>query len=126
MAIVCIAGVGRGIGKTAVAEFLLARLEGWHAARVRVADEIPQADAARIGDEGFLLVSECDDSEVRRLRGAGAMSAAVLLAEPRGLEAGLDTLLTALPWAGSRYCPPQAEEAGDGFRVFQRGVAYFA
>jgi len=109
MAIVCIAGVARGIGKTAVAEFLLARLgeesaavqknrrATWHAARIRVADEIPQADAARIGDEGFLLVSECDDAEVRRLRGAGAMSAAVLLAEPRGLEAGLDTLLTALP-----------------------------
>ena len=56
-------------------------------------------------------------------RSAG--STAVLLAEARGLEAGLDTLLTALPWAGSRYCPPQAEEAGDGLRVFQRGVAYF-
>ena len=97
MAIVCIAGIARGIGKTAVAEFLLARLEGWHTARVRVADEIPDADAARIGDEGFLLVSECDDAETRRLRGAGATSAAVLLAEPRGLEAGLDTLLTALP-----------------------------
>jgi hypothetical protein len=97
MAIVSIAGVGRGIGKTAVAELLLARLEGWHAARVRVADEIPETDAARIGDEGFRLVSECDDAEVRRLRNAGAMSAAVLLAEPRGLEVGLDALLAALP-----------------------------
>jgi len=111
MAIVCIAGVARGIGKTAVAEFLLARLGNeiaavqenrrarWHTARVRVADEIPEADAARIGDEGFLLDSECDDAEVRRLRGAGATSAAVLLAEPRGLEAGLDALLAALPHA---------------------------
>lgn len=97
MAIVCIAGVARGIGKTAVAEFLLARLEGWHAARVRVADEIPETDTARIGDEGFLLGSECDDAEVRRLRGAGAMSAAVLLAEARGLEAGLERLLKSLP-----------------------------
>jgi len=97
MAIVCIAGVTRGIGKTAVAEFLLARLEGWHAARVRVADEFPKTDAARIGDEEYLLLPESDDAEVRRLRGAGAMSAAVLMAEPRGLEAGLDTLLAALP-----------------------------
>ena len=109
MAIVCIAGVSRGIGKTAVAEFLLTRLgeesaavqenrrATWHVARVRVADEIPDADAARIGDEGFRLVSECDDAETYRLRGAGALSAAVLLAEPRGLEAGLDALLATLP-----------------------------
>ena len=97
MAIFCIAGVARGIGKTAVAELLLTRLEGWHAARIRVADEIPDADAARIGDEGFFLVSECDDAETRRLRDAGAGAAAVLLAEPRGLEAGLDALLAALP-----------------------------
>jgi len=97
MAIVCIAGVGRGIGKTAVAEFLLTRLEGWHAARVRVADEIPDADAARIGDEGSRVVMEADDAEVRRLHDAGAVSTAVLLAEARGLEAGLDALLAALP-----------------------------
>ena len=109
MGIICIAGVGRGIGKTAVAEFLLTRLgeesatvqetrrATWHVARIRVADEIPDADAARIGDEGFFLVSECDDAETRRLRDAGAGAAAVLLAEPRGLEAGLDALLAALP-----------------------------
>jgi len=97
VAIVCIAGVARGIGKTAVAEFLLARLEGWHTARVRVADEIPDADAARIGDEGSRVVMDADDAEVRRLHDAGAVSTAVLLAEARGLEAGLDTLLAALP-----------------------------
>ena len=97
MAIVCIAGVARGIGKTAVAEFLLARLEGWHAARVRVADEIPDADAARIGDEGSRVVMDADDAEVRRLHDAGAVSTAVLLAEARGLEAGIDALLAALP-----------------------------
>jgi hypothetical protein len=97
MAIVCIAGVARGIGKTAVAEFLLARLEGWHAARIRVADEIPDADAARIGDEGSRVVLDADDAEARRLLDAGAVSAAVLLAKPRGLEAGLDALLAALP-----------------------------
>jgi hypothetical protein len=109
MAIVCIAGVGRGIGKTAVAEFLLARFREasaggaetrraeWHTARVRVADEIPETDAARISDEGFLLISECDDAETCHLRGAGATSAAILLVEPRGLEAGLDALLAALP-----------------------------
>ena len=62
MAIVSIAGVARGIGKTAVAELLLTRLEGWHAARVRVADEIP--DAARIGDEGARVVMDADDAEV--------------------------------------------------------------
>ena len=95
MGIICIAGVGRGIGKTAVAELLLTRLEGWHAARVRVADEIP--DAARIGDEGSRVVMDADDAEVRRLHDAGAVSTAVLLAGARGLEAGLDTLLTALP-----------------------------
>jgi hypothetical protein len=97
MAIVSIAGVARGIGKTAVAEFLLARLEGWHAARVRVADEIPETDAARIGDEGSRVVMDADDAEVRRLHDAGAVSTAVLLAEARGLEAGLDALLAALP-----------------------------
>jgi hypothetical protein len=97
MAIVSIAGVTRGIGKTAVAEFLLGRFEGWHAARVRVADEIPETIAAQIGDEGYLLVAEADDAEARRLLDAGAVSAAVLLAKPRGLEAGLDALLAALP-----------------------------
>jgi len=97
MAIVCIAGVARGIGKTAVAEFLLARLEGWHTARVRVADEIPETDAARIGDEGFLLLSDVDDAESRRLLAAGAATAAVLLAEARGLETGLARLLDSLP-----------------------------
>jgi hypothetical protein len=97
MAILVIAGVGRGIGKTAVAEFLLARLEGWHAARVRVADEIPETDAARIGDEGFLLLTETDDAESRRLLAAGAATAAVLLAEARGLAAGLARLLESLP-----------------------------
>ena len=97
MAIVCIAGVARGIGKTAVAEFLLARLEGWHAARVRVADEIPDADAARISDDGYLLLTETDDAESRRLLAAGAATAAVLLAEARGLAAGLARLLKSLP-----------------------------
>ncbi|HUX00427.1 MAG: hypothetical protein WBD63_01875 [Phycisphaerae bacterium] len=97
MAIVCIAGVARGIGKTAVAEFLLERLEGWHTARVRVADEIPEADAARIGDERFLLVPDADDAESRRLRAAGGACAAVLLAEARGLAAGLARLLESLP-----------------------------
>ncbi|HUU30928.1 MAG TPA: hypothetical protein VMY69_02375, partial [Phycisphaerae bacterium] len=80
MATVCIAGIARGIGKTAVAEFLLARLDGWHAARVRVADEIPDTDAVRIGDEGSRIVMDADDAEVRRLRDAGAVSTAVLLA----------------------------------------------
>ena len=97
MAIVCVAGVGRGIGKTAVAELLLTRLEGWHAARVRVADEIPDADAARIGDEGSRVVMDADDAEVRRLPDAGAGSTAVLLATALGLDAGLDALLAALP-----------------------------
>lgn len=83
MAIVSIAGVARGIGKTAVAELLLTRLEGWHAARVRVADEIPETDAARIGDEGSRVVMDADDAEVRRLHDAGAVSTAVLLAEAR-------------------------------------------
>ena len=45
MAIVCIAGTSAGIGKTAVAEFLLTRLPGWHAARVRVAEELDAADS---------------------------------------------------------------------------------
>jgi hypothetical protein len=97
MAIVSIAGIARGIGKTAVAELLLTRLEGWHAARVRVADEIPETDAARIGDEGFLLLTETDDAESRRLLAAGAATAAVLLAEARGLAAGLARLLESLP-----------------------------
>ena len=97
MATICIAGIARGIGKTAVAEFLLARLEGWHTARVRVADEIPPPEAAKIGDEGFLLVPRADDGESHRLQAAGAATAAVLLAEARGIEAGLERLLESLP-----------------------------
>jgi len=99
MTIVCIAGVTRGIGKTAVAEMLLRELRGWHAARVRVADEI--SETSPIGDEGYMLLAQADlladDEEVQRLLAAGAAGASVLLAEPRGLEAGLDTLIADLP-----------------------------
>ena len=51
MAVICIAGIAPGIGKTAVAELVLRELGGrprwgWHAARVRMADEIPEAEVA--------------------------------------------------------------------------------
>jgi hypothetical protein len=100
MAIVCIAGTSAGIGKTAVAEFLLTRLPGWHAARVRVAEELDAADVALLGDAAHRLVSaaQCrDDVEVSRLLAAGARELSVLLAQPRGLAEGIDSLTSHLP-----------------------------
>ncbi|MGB2937167.1 MAG: hypothetical protein WBD05_03065 [Phycisphaerae bacterium] len=106
MAVICIAGVAPGIGKTAVAELVLRELGGrprwgWHAARVRMADEIPEADAARVHDEGYLLLSAPDalddDAEVQRFLDAGASDVTALVAEARGLEAGLEALLAVLP-----------------------------
>jgi len=105
MAVLCIAGVSPGIGKTAVAEMLLGHLAGWDVARVRVADEIPEAQAPRLGDAGHALLSHPDeteaDLELDRLLAAGAASARVLLAEPRCLAAGLDDLAHSVPQGGS-------------------------
>ena len=100
MAIVCIAGTSPGIGKTSVAELLLAHLPGWHAARVRVADEIAGADAALLADADFRLVSSAPavlDAERERFLAAGAHGAAVLLARPRGLAEGLKAMLAHVP-----------------------------
>lgn len=98
MATICIAGAAPGIGKTAVAEFLLSQLEGWFAARIRVGDEICDAEAALLGDAAYCLrAAEAGDAEIERLRAAGARGATVLAAEPRGLEDGLKALLAALP-----------------------------
>lgn len=101
MAVICIAGASPGIGKTAVAEFLLGHLEGCFVARVRVADEISDAEAALVGDAAYHLkappTTGADDPEVERLRAAGGKDVAVLLAEPPGLEAGLRALRAGLP-----------------------------
>jgi len=105
MAVLCIAGVSPGIGKTAVAEMLLGHLAGWHAARVRVADEIPEAQAPHLADAGHALLSHPDeteaDLELDRLLAAGAASARVLLAEPRCLTAGLAALADSVPPRGN-------------------------
>jgi hypothetical protein len=105
MAVISIAGIGPGIGKTAVAEMLLGHLDGWHVARVRVADEIAQGETVDLGDAGFALRAHADlkasDPELDRLRAAGAASVRVLLAEPRGLTAGLAALHRALPDKGN-------------------------
>jgi len=97
MAIVCIAGVARGIGKTAVAEFLLPQLKGWAVARVRVADELGEAGAALLAGEDYrvLPLSEPpgDDPEMVRLMAAAAGTASVLVAEPRGLDTGIRAML---------------------------------
>jgi hypothetical protein len=100
MAIVCIAGTSAGIGKTAVVEFLLASIPGWHVARVRVADEVAPADAAAMGGDGYRIVSapaKAADAELGRFLAAGARSAALLVAEPHGLEPGLKALLARFP-----------------------------
>jgi len=101
MATICIAGVAPGIGKTAVAELLLAHLDGWHAVRVRVADEIPDAHAPHLADAGFALLRYPDetgpDAELARLADAGATQVHTLPAEPRGLAAGIDALTRAVP-----------------------------
>jgi len=101
MAVISITGIAPGIGKTAVAELLLAHLTGWHVARVRVADEIPEAAADRLGDAGHALLLHPDetgsDAELDRLMAAGAASARVLLAEPRGLAHGIDALAGSVP-----------------------------
>jgi len=101
MAVICIAGIAPGIGKTAIAELLLGHLEGWHAARVRLADEIPESAVDRLGDAGHALLPYPDetgpDVELDRLTAAGAATARVLLAEPRGLAAGLEALARSVP-----------------------------
>lgn len=100
MALISIAGIAPGIGKTAVAELLLARLGGWRVARVCVADEIAGEEAARVGERGYALLAEAEATgrrEVRRLVEAGGRAPAVLLAEARGLEEGVRALLSALP-----------------------------
>ncbi|MBM4018583.1 MAG: hypothetical protein FJ288_09695 [Planctomycetes bacterium] len=97
MAVICIAGTQAGVGKTAVAEMLLAHLPGWSAARVRVADEMTEADAALLGDAPHRLLSAeaaGADGDARRLHAAGARQAQVLLAQPRGLEDGLAAMLS--------------------------------
>jgi len=100
MAIVCIAGTSPGIGKTVVAELLLAHLPGWHAARVRVADEITEAHAAVLGDAEYRLISSttsAEDAESARCLAAGAHGAMTLLAQPRGLAEGLKAMLRQVP-----------------------------
>jgi hypothetical protein len=100
MAVICIAGVAAGIGKTAVAEFLLARLAGWHVARVRVADEMTDADTALLADAPHRLLSAAQvgaDAEGRRFLAAGAGQTHVLLAQPRGLAEGLRALRALVP-----------------------------
>jgi len=116
MPIVCVTGAGPGIGKTAVATMLLAASPGTHAARVRVADEVAAADAALVAETGYHVVARGEagtqtapggraspgaagpyEAEVAQLLAAGAKSATVLLAEPRGLDAGLKAMLARLP-----------------------------
>ncbi|MBL7141211.1 MAG: hypothetical protein ISS74_09915 [Planctomycetes bacterium] len=104
MARICIAGVAPGIGKTTVAEMLLGHLDGWHAARVRVADEIPDAHAPHLADAGYALLRYPDetgpDAELARLVAAGAAGVRTLLAEPRGLTAGIEALADSIPAGG--------------------------
>ncbi|HUU91159.1 MAG TPA: hypothetical protein VM238_08115 [Phycisphaerae bacterium] len=100
MAVICVAGISPGIGKTSIAEMLLGDFGGWHVARVRVADEINEAHAAILEGAGHVLLEAdelADDLEVRRLLAAGAAGATVLLAEPRGLAAGLTALRQSMP-----------------------------
>jgi hypothetical protein len=101
MPIVSVSGGGPGIGKTAVCEMLLAASHGAHAARVRVADEVPAADAPLVAESGYHLIPPAEaaerDAESRRLLVAGASSVTILLAEPRGLAPGLKALVRRLP-----------------------------
>ncbi|HUU11803.1 MAG TPA: hypothetical protein VM431_14855 [Phycisphaerae bacterium] len=101
MAVICIAGISPGIGKTSVAELLLGELEGWHVARVRVADEIGEVDAERLAETGHLLLTHPadtpGDAELDRLAGAAGRGASVLVAEPRGLAEGLAALRRGVP-----------------------------
>jgi len=100
MAVVCIAGTSQGIGKTAVAELLLAHLPGWSVARVRVADEISPSDAALLGDAAHMLLPAAAveaDAEMARLLATGARDAAILLAQPRGLADGLRAMFGRMP-----------------------------
>ncbi len=98
MAVIALAGVAPGIGKTAIAEFLLARLDGWHAARVRIGSELGFEGEARCADAGYAVLTGADtaaDPEAARLARAGAASVTLLLAEPRGLSAGVRRMLAA-------------------------------
>jgi hypothetical protein len=101
MAVISIAGASPGVGKTALAEFLLSQLDGWFAARIRVGEEVPEHEAPLVGDAAYRLVAKPElltaDAEVERLRASGAAGAAVLLTEPRGLENGVQELLAWLP-----------------------------
>jgi hypothetical protein len=100
MAVVCIAGTATGIGKTAVAELLLSEFPGWHAARVRVADELTPTDAAALGDLEHRVIPApacASDGEISRLLAAGARETSLLLAQPRGLADGLAALVRRIP-----------------------------
>jgi len=101
MAIVCIAGMGPGIGKTAVTELLIGAFPGAVAARVRVGEEIAPDDAGLLAETGYHLTASStsggSESEVNRFLAAGAREVRVLLAEPRGLEAGLAAMLSNVP-----------------------------
>ena len=100
MAIVCIAGVAPGIGKTAVAELLLSQVQGWAVARVRTADEVGEAGAALLAGAEYRVLplsrSPDADPEMGRLMAAAAGPASILLAEPRGLDVGIKALLRTL------------------------------
>ena len=101
MATICIAGISPGIGKTSVAEMLLAQLKGWHVARVRVADETAGPHEARLADAAHILLTRREDvsgdPDAGRLLAAGAAGASVLLAQPRGLKDGLAALQRSIP-----------------------------
>ena len=100
MAIVCIAGISAGIGKTSVAEALLRARPGLSVARVRVAGEVGESDAALLADADHRIVTRTvadGDAEVSRLLAAGASAATVLLAQPRGLADGIKAMLARLP-----------------------------
>jgi hypothetical protein len=96
MGVLSIAGVAPGIGKTAVAEMALAVLKGWHVARVRVGDEVPAPAAPDCAETGYVLLpgpaAAETDPDAARMLAAGGQGGHVLLAEPRGLTAGLKAL----------------------------------
>ncbi len=95
MAVICVAGVTEGIGKTAVAEMLIQALDRTSVARIRLGDEVPEAEAANVAECGHLVLADkelADNAEAARYREAGAESVTMLLAEPRGLSKGLVAL----------------------------------
>ncbi len=103
MKIITVSGVHSGVGKTTVAEFLLAHLEGWSALKVTVIKDGPCPRKKPCGvcdkqETPFTIISapriiNQKGKDTRRMKAAGAKKVLWLKARSSGLERGLEKAL---------------------------------